>query len=120
VNYTDDIFEVLDLQDDLQAKYTGGTVVHSFLGESVVDPQAVRSYVNKVCHNYHLPYFTVTPSFSICPTHGYIRGEVDSCPTCEEKTEIYSRVVGYMRPVDQWNEGKQAEFAERSHYRVEA
>jgi ribonucleoside-triphosphate reductase len=120
VNYTDDIFEVLDLQDDLQAKYTGGTVVHSFLGEAVADPQAVRSYVNKVCHNYHLPYFTVTPSFSICPTHGYIRGEVDRCPTCKEKTEIYSRVVGYMRPVDQWNEGKQAEFAVRSHYRVEA
>ena len=120
VNYTDDIFEVLDLQDDLQAKYTGGTVVHSFLGEAVADPQAVRSYVNKVCHNYHLPYFTVTPSFSICPTHGYIRGEVDRCSTCEEKTEIYSRVVGYMRPVDQWNEGKQAEFAVRSHYRVEA
>ena len=120
VNYTDDIFEVLELQDDLQAKYTGGTVVHSFLGEAVADPQAVRSYVNKVCHNYHLPYFTVTPSFSICPTHGYIRGEVDRCPNCEEKTEIYSRVVGYMRPVDQWNEGKQAEFAVRSHYRVEA
>jgi ribonucleoside-triphosphate reductase len=120
VNYTDDIFEVLELQDDLQAKYTGGTVVHSFLGEAVADPQAVRSYVNKVCHNYHLPYFTVTPSFSICPTHGYIRGEVDRCPKCEEKTEIYSRVVGYMRPVDQWNEGKQAEFAVRSHYRVEA
>ena len=73
---------------------------------------------NKVCHNYHLPYFTVTPSFAICPTHGYLRGEVASCPTCGEKTEGYSRVVGYMRPVDQWNEGKQAEFAARSHYRV--
>ena len=120
VNYTDDIFEVLDLQDDLQAKYTGGTVLHSFLGEAVADPLAVRSYVNKVCHNYHLPYFTVTPSFAICPTHGYLRGEVASCPTCGEKTEVYSRVVGYMRPVDQWNEGKQAEFVARSHYRVEA
>ncbi|MBW2467491.1 MAG: ribonucleoside triphosphate reductase, partial [Deltaproteobacteria bacterium] len=119
VNYTDDIFEVLDLQDDLQTKYTGGTVLHSFLGEAVADPQAVRSYVNKVCHNYHLPYFTVTPSFAICPSHGYLRGEVGKCPSCGEKTEVYSRVVGYMRPVDQWNEGKQAEFSVRSHYRVE-
>ena len=120
VNYTDDIFEVLDLQDELQTKYTGGTVLHSFLGEAAADPTAVRSFVKKVCNNYHLPYFTVTPSFAICPTHGYLLGEVDKCPTCGEKTEVYSRVVGYMRPVDQWNKGKQAEFAARSHYRVEA
>ncbi len=119
VNYTDDIFEVLDLQDELQTKYTGGTVVHSFLGEAAADPTAVRSFVRTVCNNYHLPYFTVTPSFAICPSHGYLRGEVDTCPTCDEKTEVYSRVVGYMRPVGQWNKGKQAEFSARSHYRVD-
>jgi ribonucleoside-triphosphate reductase len=119
VNYTDDIFKVLDLQDELQTKYTGGTVLHSFLGEAAADPTAVRSFVKKVCKNYHLPYFTVTPSFAICPSHGYLLGEIDKCPTCGEKTEVYSRVVGYMRPVDQWNKGKQAEFAARSHYRVE-
>jgi anaerobic ribonucleoside-triphosphate reductase len=120
VNYTDDIFEALDLQDELQTKYTGGTVVHSFLGEAAADPTAVRSFVKTVCDNYHLPYFTVTPSFSICPTHGYLLGEIETCPTCGDNTEVYSRVVGYMRPVDQWNKGKQAEFAARSHYSVEA
>jgi len=119
VNYTDDIFEVLALQDELQTKYTGGTVLHAFMGEAAADPTAVRSFVKTVCSNFRLPYFTVTPSFAICPSHGYLRGEVDMCPTCNEKTEVYSRVVGYMRPVDQWNKGKQAEFAARSHYRVE-
>ncbi len=119
VNYSDDIFEVLTLQDELQTKYTGGTVLHTFMGEAAADPTAVRSFVKTVCSNYHLPYFTVTPSFAICPSHGYLRGEVDMCPTCNVKTEVYSRVVGYMRPVDQWNKGKQAEFAARSHYRVE-
>jgi anaerobic ribonucleoside-triphosphate reductase len=119
VNYTDDIFEVLELQDELQTKYTGGTVLHTFLGEAAADPAAVRSFVKTVCNNYRLPYFTLTPSFSICPSHGYLRGEAEKCPTCDEKTEIYSRVVGYMRPVGQWNKGKQAEFAARSHYRVE-
>jgi len=119
VNYTDDIFEVLALQDELQTKYTGGTVLHAFMGEAAADPTAVRSFVKTVCSNFRLPYFTVTPSFAICPSHGYLRGEVDICPTCNEKTEVYSRVVGYMRPVDQWNKGKQAEFAARSHYRVE-
>jgi anaerobic ribonucleoside-triphosphate reductase len=120
VNYTNDIFEVLELQDELQTKYTGGTVLHTFLGEAAADPAAVRSFVNTVCSNYRLPYFTLTPSFTICPNHGYLRGETDRCPTCDEKTEVYSRVVGYMRPVDQWNTGKQAEFAARSHYRIEA
>jgi anaerobic ribonucleoside-triphosphate reductase len=119
VNYTDDIFEVLELQDELQTKYTGGTVLHTFLGEAAADPAAVRSFVKTVCNNYRLPYFTLTPSFAICPSHGYLRGETEKCPTCDEKTEVYSRVVGYMRPVDQWNKGKQAEFAARSHYRVE-
>jgi ribonucleoside-triphosphate reductase len=120
VNYTDDIFEVLSLQDELQTKYTGGTVLHTFLGEAAADPKAVKSFVRAVCHKFHLPYFTLTPSFAICPNHGYLKGEEAKCSTCGEETEVYSRVVGYMRPVGQWNKGKQAEFTARSHYRVEA
>ena len=116
VDYSEDIFKVLDLQDDLQRRYTGGTVLHVYLGEAVADPQAVKAFVRKVCQGYHLPYFTVTPTFSICPNHGYLRGQHRACPTCDEKTEVYSRVVGYLRPVDQWNGGKQAEFGVRSHY----
>ncbi len=118
VNFSDDIFEVLDLQDELQTKYTGGTVQHVFLGEAVSDPEAVKNFVKKVCDNYRLPYFTITPSFSICPQHGYIKGEKFSCPDCGNKTEVYSRVVGYMRPVDQWNESKRDEFDHRCRYRV--
>lgn len=118
VNYTDDIFQVLDMQDGLQARYTGGTVLHIFLGESVADPGAVKSFVRKVCEKYRLPYFTLSPTFSICPTHGYLRGKQHSCPVCSAPTEIYSRVVGYLRPVNQWNEGKQSEFAMRNHYRI--
>ena len=120
VNYTDDIFKVLDLQDDLQTRYTGGTVQHIFLGEAIADPQAVKAFVRKVCQTYRLPYFTITPTFSICPEHGYLRGEKKTCPTCGKDTEVYSRVVGYLRPVNQWNEGKQAEFALRSHYQIGA
>ena len=116
VNYSDDIFHVLDLQDDLQSRYTGGTVLHIFLGESVSDSNAVKSFVRKVCGQYHLPYFTLSPTFSICPTHGYIRGEKPKCPVCGEITEVYSRIVGYLRPVGQWNEGKQAEFTVRTKY----
>ncbi|MCX7805078.1 MAG: ribonucleoside triphosphate reductase [Planctomycetota bacterium] len=119
VNYTDDIFLALELQDDLQARYTGGTVMHVFLGESVADPGAVRSFVRKVCENYRLPYFTVTPTFSVCPSHGYLRGEKPACPECGVETEVYSRVVGYLRPVKQWNDGKQAEFAIRSRYLID-
>ncbi len=120
VNYSDDIFQVMDLQDSLQTRYTGGTVQHIFLGESVPDPLAVRNFIRAIFENYHMPYITVTPSFSICTDHGYLRGEVASCPHCGEKTEIYSRVVGYLRPIQQWNEGKRAEFAVRSHYTVDA
>ncbi len=119
VNYSDDIFEILDLQDDLQSSYTGGTVLHTYLGEAASDPQAVKNFVRTVCEQYHLPYFTVTPSFSICPEHGYLRGEQNSCPTCQTSCEVYSRVVGYMRPVNQWNEGKQAEFTERSRFKLQ-
>ncbi|MEA1866823.1 MAG: ribonucleoside triphosphate reductase [Thermodesulfobacteriota bacterium] len=119
VNYTEDIFQMLDLQDELQAKYTGGTVLHIFLGEAASDPQAVKAFVRKVCENYRLPYFTLTPTFSVCPTHGYLRGEQHCCPECGEETEVYSRVVGYLRPVKQWNEGKQAEFALRNYYQLD-
>ncbi|MBN2455140.1 MAG: ribonucleoside triphosphate reductase [Sedimentisphaerales bacterium] len=118
VNYTDDIFQVLELQDGLQSRYTGGTVLHVFLGEAVADPQAVKAFIRKVCENYHLPYVTMTPIFSECPEHGYITGEHDKCPSCGADTEVYSRVVGYLRPVKQWNEGKQAEFNLRSKYKV--
>lgn len=118
VDYSSDVFEVLELQDGLQAKYTGGTVLHVFLGESVADPAAVRAFVRRVCAKYSLPYFTLSPSFSICPSHGYLRGERARCPFCGEKAEIYARVVGYLRPVDQWNDGKRAEFHQRSRYTV--
>jgi len=119
VNYTDDVFHVLDLQDGLQSRYTGGTVLHVFLGEAVADPASVKNFVRRVCGQYRLPYFTLSPSFSICPQHGYLRGEQVQCPSCGRTTEIYSRVVGYLRPVNQWNEGKQAEFGLRSRFRVE-
>ncbi len=118
VDYSDDIFQVLDLQDPLQSRYTGGTVVHCFLGEAAPDPVAVKSFVRTVCEQYQLPYFTLTPSFSICTNHGYLNGEEIVCPECGEETEVYSRVVGYLRPVKQWNEGKRAEFAKRKHYQV--
>ena len=116
VNYTDDLFELMDLQDNLQTKYTGGTVIHFFLGERMDDPQTLKKLVKTICENYKLPYFTFSPSFSICKNHGYIVGEHPECPKCGEKTEVYSRVVGFLRPVSQWNKGKQAEFEMREHY----
>ncbi len=118
VNYSDDIVRVLDLQDEIQTKYTGGTVVHTFIGEAVSDPMAVKAFVKMVCENYRLPYFTLTPTFSVCEEHGYLTGEVHVCPRCGKKTEVYSRVVGYIRPIQQWNEGKQHEFHQRKMYRV--
>lgn len=119
INHSDDIFEILDLQDSLQAKYTGGTVQHIFLGEAATDPNAVKAFVKSVCTNYQMPYFTISPSFSICPDHGYLLGEIAQCPDCAQDTEIYSRVVGYLRPVQQWNDGKKSEFYQRSHFSVE-
>ena len=116
VNYTDDLFELMDLQDNLQTKYTGGTVIHFFLGERMDDPQTLKKLVKTICENYKLPYFTFSPSFSICKNHGYIVGEHPECPNCGESTEVYSRVVGFLRPVSQWNKGKQAEFDMREHY----
>ena len=119
VNYTDDIFEMLDIQDSLQTKYTGGTVVHLFLGERITDPSAVPVLVRKNCENFKLPYFTLTPTFSVCGSHGYISGENFSCPTCGNECEIYSRVVGYLRPVSQWNASKQSEYHIRTMYKPE-
>jgi anaerobic ribonucleoside-triphosphate reductase len=118
VNFTNDVFEALDLQDQIQTKYTGGTVFHVFVGERISDPAVVKRFVHKVCTNYHLPYLTFTPTFSVCPSHGYLSGEKETCPTCQEPCEVYSRVVGYLRPVKQWNKGKQEEFAMRRVYQV--
>ncbi|MBE9545262.1 MAG: ribonucleoside triphosphate reductase [Proteobacteria bacterium] len=118
VNYTDDIYETLRLQDELQTKYTGGTVLHIFLGEQVNDMEALKGLIRKIANNYRLPYFTLTPTFSICPSHGYLDGEQEICSICDQKTEVYSRVVGYLRPVRQWNEGKQAEYGDRRTFRL--
>jgi len=116
VNYTDDVFEALDLQDEIQVKYTGGTVFHTYAGERIEDPAAVKKLVRKICSSYRLPYLTFTPTFSVCPSHGYLSGERETCPQCHEPCEVYSRVVGYLRPVQQWNRGKQQEFALRRVY----
>ena len=119
VNYTDDIFELLDNQDDLQTRYTGGTVVHIFAGERVYDTNVVKNLVKKVCENYKLPYFTFSPTFSVCPTHGYVAGEHFTCPDCGANCEVFSRVVGYISPVNQWNEGKAEEFKLRKTFDIE-
>ncbi len=118
VDYTDDIFEALDLQDEIQTRYTGGTVFHTFAGERIDDPQSVKRLVQKICNNYHLPYITFTPTFSVCPSHGYIKGEQGKCPICADDCEVYSRVVGYLRPVKQWNKGKQEEFDSRQVFKL--
>ena len=119
VNYTSDMFELLDLQDTLQTKYTGGTVIHFFLGERVSNSEALKHLVKKICENYRIPYFTFTPSFSVCRDHGYISGENHTCPQCGNACEIYSRIVGYLRPINQWNDGKRAEFDMRNKFQVE-
>jgi anaerobic ribonucleoside-triphosphate reductase len=113
VNHTDDIFEVLQLQDDLQMKYTGGTVLHIFTGEANMPAISAKNLIRKITNNFHLPYITISPTFSICPSHGYIGGEHFKCPNCGKDTEVYSRIVGYMRPVNQWNDGKKEEFKDR-------
>ncbi|MEM2369050.1 MAG: ribonucleoside triphosphate reductase [Candidatus Pacearchaeota archaeon] len=118
VNYTDDIFEALRLQDKLQCKYNGGTVMHLFLGESVNDVKVVKNLVKKVFSNFKLPYITITPTFSICKDHGYISGKHFKCPKCSKSCEVYSRIVGYLRPVQQWNLGKQQEFEERKTFKI--
>jgi len=116
VDFTGDLFEALEHQETLQPLYTGGTVFHIFLGERLHSWKAAAELIKKVSWNSKLPYFTLTPTFSICPTHGYTSGEHKTCPVCNAKSEVYSRVVGYLRPVDQWNDGKQAEFGIRKTF----
>ncbi len=116
VQYTSDIIEAMDIQDSLQTKYTGGTVMHLFLGERIADASSVPALIKKICENYKLPYFTITPTFSVCAVHGYIAGEHYLCPTCSNECEVYSRIVGYLRPVSQWNVGKQSEYEVRKTY----
>jgi len=113
VNAEMDLVAAMKHQDQLQPVYTGGTVFHCFLGERIHDPEMAKQMVMKTAENFHLPYFTLTPTFSVCPSHGYISGEKPACPTCGHETEVYSRVVGYFRPVRQWNKGKQEEFGDR-------
>ena len=120
VNYTDDIFESLMLQDKLQAKYSGGTVFHVFLGEQVSDTAVIKGLIKKITSNFRLPYFTLTPTFSVCPSHGYLNGRQEKCSACKQETEVYSRVVGYLRPVKQWNSGKQAEFGMRKTFKLDS
>lgn len=116
VGYTEDIFEALDVQDELQTLYTSGTVFHAFLGEKLPDWKAAAALVRKISDHYKLPYYTISPTYSICRHHGYIAGEQYTCPQCHETTEVYSRITGYYRPVQNWNAGKSQEFKERKTY----
>ncbi len=118
VGYTDDIFTALDVQDELQTLYTSGTVFHAFLGEKLPDWKAAASIVRKISENYRLPYYTLSPTYSVCREHGYITGEHFTCPQCGKETEVYSRITGYYRPVKNWNSGKSQEYKERKTYNV--
>ena len=118
VGYTEDIFTALDVQDELQTLYTSGTVFHAFLGEKLPDWKAAANLVRKIAENYRLPYYTLSPTYSVCKNHGYIAGEVYTCPDCGETTEVYSRITGYYRPVQNWNDGKSQEYKERKVYDV--
>ena len=118
VGYTDDIFTALDIQDELQTLYTSGTVFHAFLGEKLPDWRAAAAIVRKIAENYRLPYYTLSPTYSVCKEHGYIAGEKFTCPTCGKETEVYSRITGYYRPVKNWNDGKAQEYRERKTYDI--
>lgn len=120
VGHTEDLFDALDHQESLQTKYTGGTVFHGFVPERVQSTTVVKDTIKKVMENYTIPYFTLTPTFSICPEHKYLPGEVFDCPHCGQKTEVWSRVVGYHRPVQSWNDGKQEEYSERLAFELES
>jgi glutaredoxin len=113
VGHTSDLFGALDLQEEIQRKYTGGTVFHSFLGESIENVEACKKLVKKIAENYRIPYYTISPTFSVCSDHGYLKGEQSPCPSCGKETEVYARIVGYYRPVKNWNKGKAEEYVER-------
>lgn len=118
VGYTEDVFAALDVQDKLQPLYTSGTVFHTFLGEKLPDWRSAAALVRKIAENYELPYYTLSPTYSICADHGYLAGEQPACPICGSKTEVYSRITGYYRPVQNWNDGKSQEFADRKTYQI--
>lgn len=119
VGYTEDIFSALDIQDSIQTLYTSGTVFHAFLGEKLPSWQSARELIRKIAENYRLPYYTLSPTYSVCPTHGYLAGEQYRCPVCDRKTEVYSRITGYYRPVLNWNDGKAQEFKQRKVYNID-
>jgi ribonucleoside-triphosphate reductase len=118
VGATDDLFEALEVQDELQVLYTSGTVFHAYLGEKLSDWKAAALLVHKIAENYRLPYYTLSPTYSVCRTHGYISGEHYVCPECGQEAEVYSRITGYYRPVKNWNDGKTQEFKDRKVYHV--
>jgi len=118
VGYSEDIFSALDVQDELQTLYTSGTVFHAFLGEKLPDWKAAANLVRKIAENYKLPYYTMSPTYSVCKDHGYLTGEQYTCPHCGAKTEVYSRITGYYRPVQNWNDGKAQEFRDRKVYDI--
>ncbi len=120
VGFTEDIFSALDIQDELQTLYTSGTVFHAFLGEKMPDWKSAATLIKKIAENYKLPYYTLSPTYSICKDHGYIAGESYTCPICGEKTEVYSRITGYYRPVQNWNDGKSQEYKDRKVYNIAA
>ena len=118
MDYTADIFDALDIQDELQTLYTSGTVFHAFLGEKLPDWKAAAALVRKIAQNYRLPYYTLSPTYSVCKDHGYLSGEHFICPKCGKKAEVYSRITGYYRPVQNWNDGKSQEYKNRTVYDI--
>ena len=119
VGYTSDVFDALDIQDELQTLYTSGTVFHAFLGERLPTWKSAMKLVRTIAENYRLPYYTMSPTYSVCPQHGYISGEVYECPHCHKRTEVYSRITGYYRPVQNWNDGKTQEWKDRKAYDID-
>ncbi len=116
VSFTDDIFKALDIQDGLQTLYTSGTVFHAFLGQKLPSYKSCMNLVKKIAENYHIPYYTMSPTYSVCKEHGYLEGEQFTCPKCGQKTEVYSRITGYYRPIQNWNDGKTEEYKNRKEY----
>lgn len=117
VGHTDDLFEMCELQDKLQCLYTGGCVEHLYLGEKICKEQ-VKTIIKSIFNKFKMPYISITPTFSICSEHGYFNGEIVKCPKCDKDMEVYSRIVGYIRPINQWNKGKAEEYSKRKLYKI--